>query len=68
MSQKRAVCRMPVELYDTGFTRLYVPGDELVGDPASFVLDKYPDYFADADAQESAAAADKPARRSKVGA
>jgi hypothetical protein len=46
--KKRAVCRMPVELYDSDLRGYYKAGDVLDGEKAAAVLDRYPMYFAPA--------------------
>ena len=41
----KAICVVPVQLYDPELTGRYAAGQVLEGDRALAVLDRYPDYF-----------------------
>jgi hypothetical protein len=41
----RAICSIPVQLYDEGLTGIYAVGDVIEGEKARLVLERYPQYF-----------------------
>ncbi|MFB3828958.1 MAG: hypothetical protein ACE15B_19485 [Bryobacteraceae bacterium] len=42
---KRAICVVPVQLYDPELAGEYQPGAVLEGERASLALQRYPNYF-----------------------
>lgn len=38
-------CMMPVQVYDDGLTGVYAAGQEVEGENAQLLADRYPQYF-----------------------